>query len=374
MSFYGATTVEDIRVGYISPSDGYITGITVAQANTYEKLNPGTIFILEVGEEVRYLTIDQVNALVPKDLLRTNACDGLQLEADCQPTEVFFFGGNGVGAVGNPIIGSDGALLAIDIVSGGAGYETAPFIDIIDECGIGAGAVARAVIGEGDNYVQPGETGRGVVIGVIIDDPGNSYSSREIPNIPKELTTSYPALLKLKEVIVENPGINYGCPGDSLEITPSNGASLSYQLDPFGQVASVTVVEPGLGFTEYPDITLVSECGVNASFRPVFEVVRDPVDAEIDEKRLIQVTDLVGLKQTGYVDGRAYYGAVFYKEGVRYAGFYETFGPLVQVYDTLKESIDGVVTTEPSAIQRQGSDISSNDPRLNLPGTPDNLI
>ena len=67
-------------------------------------------------------------------------------------------------------------------------------------------------------------------------------------------------------------------------------------------------------------------------------------------------------------------GAVFYKEGVRYAGFYETFGPLVQVYDTLKESIDGVVTTEPSAIQRQGSDISSNDPRLNLPGTPDNLI
>ena len=82
---------------------------------------------------------------------------------------------------------------------------------------------------------------------------------------------------------------------------------------------------------------------------------------------------MVGLKQTGYYDGRPYYGAVFYKEGVRYAGMYETPGPLIQIYDTLQESIDAEVTTPPSAIQRQGTDISSNDPRLNIPGTPDSL-
>ena len=107
--------------------------------------------------------------------------------------------------------------------------------------------------------------------------------------------------------------------------------------------------------------------GVNASFRPVFEVIRDPVVA--DPQTIIQVTDLVGLKQTGYVNGRPYYGAVFYKDGVRYAGFYETPGTLVQVYDTLKESIDAQVTTSPSAILRQGTDIRSNNPRLNIPNT-----
>ena len=82
---------------------------------------------------------------------------------------------------------------------------------------------------------------------------------------------------------------------------------------------------------------------------------------------------MVGIKQTGYYQGRPYYGAVFYKEGVRYAGMYETPGPLIQIYDTLQESIDAEVTTLPSAIQRQGTDISSNDPRLNIPGTPENL-
>jgi hypothetical protein len=117
--------------------------------------------------------------------------------------------------------------------------------------------------------------------------------------------------------------------------------------------------------------------GINAEFTPVFEVVRDPVEAltgAIPPEKLIQVTDLVGLKQTGYVDGRAYYGAVFYKEGIRYAGYFETAGQLIQVYDTLQESIDAQVTTPPSAIQRQGTDTNSNNPRLNLPGTPDQLL
>ena len=83
----------------------------------------------------------------------------------------------------------------------------------------------------------------------------------------------------------------------------------------------------------------------------------------------MQVTDLVGLKQTGYLNGRAYYGAVYYDNGIRYAGYYETVGEPVQVYDTLRESIIAQVTTPPSAILRQGTDIRSNDPLLNIPGT-----
>ena len=207
--------------------------------------------------------------------------------------------------------------------------------------------------------------GRGVVTDVIVNDPGNGY----LRPIPQD--QGYPVALRLKEVIVENPGINYNCGVDELRITPSNGAELDYICDPFGKIREVKVLNPGLGFTEYPEIRLISETGVNASFRPVFEVVRDPI---VLPERLIQVTDLVGLKQTGYVNGRPYYGAVYYDQGVRYAGFYETVGDLVQVYDTLQESITAQVTTAPNAIQRQGTDITSNDSRLNIPGTPENLI
>ena len=140
---------------------------------------------------------------------------------------------------------------------------------------------------------------------------------------------------------------------------------------PFGTVVGVNIVSPGSGFTRTPTISVLSSTGVNAVLKPVFKIVRDPIG--VDPKTLIQVTDLVGLKQTGYIDGRAFYGQVFIKNGLRYAGVYETVGELVRVYDTLQESITGEVTTRPSAILRQGTDIQSNDSRLNIPGTPDNI-
>ena len=212
-------------------------------------------------------------------------------------------------------------------------------------------------------------TGKGVVCRVIVDDPGNGFPVTQGPG--------YPAALRLRSVEVENPGINYNCGIDQIQITPSNGAQLGYECDTFGRITKVNVLNPGLGFTQYPEISIVSPAGVeptgvNATFRPQFEIVRDPI--VVDPEIIIQVTDLVGLKQTGYVDGRPYYGAVFYRDGVRYAGFYQTPGELVQVYDTLQESVDGVIVTRPSAIQRQGTDITSNDPRLNIPGSPDEII
>lgn len=213
-------------------------------------------------------------------------------------------------------------------------------------------------------------SGRGTIVDVLIDDPGNGYP-RPIPDPGDDPETTYPVSLRIKSIEVEDPGINYNCGVDELVIEPSNGAELSYNCDTFGRITSVNIINPGLGFTKYPDIRMETETGVNATFRPQFEVVRDPI--VVDPEKLIQVTDLVGLKQTGYVDGRAYFGAVFYKNSIRYAGFYETPGDLVQVYDTLQESIDAEVTTLPSAIQRQGTDITSNDPRLDIPNTPDDL-
>jgi len=205
--------------------------------------------------------------------------------------------------------------------------------------------------------------GKGVVTRVDVDDPGNSF--------PPPPGPGYPVTLRLKSVKVLDPGINHNCGVDKIQITPSNGAILDYNCDSFGRIKEIQVLNPGIGFVAYPDIRMVTDTGINATFAPQFEVIRDPI---VSPEKLIQVTDLVGLKQTGYVDGRAYYGAVFLKDGLLFAGFYETPGELVQVYATLKESIDAQVTTRPSAIQRQGTDVTSNDPRLNIPGTPDQII
>jgi hypothetical protein len=223
-------------------------------------------------------------------------------------------------------------------------------------------------------------TGRGKICRVVVDDPGNGY-----PKPPDGGTgdSIYPVTLELEGVEVINPGINHNCGVDQVVIEPSNGVKLNYECDTFGRITRVNVEPetPGLprgsfgrGFTATPDIRVITDTGTNFQAVPRFRVVRDPVGVDVEPEKIIQVTDLVGLKLTGYVDGRAYYGSVFFKEGVRYAGIYETPGQLIQVYDTLQESIDAEVTTPPSAIQRQGTDVRSNNPRLNIPGTPDSLI
>ena len=204
--------------------------------------------------------------------------------------------------------------------------------------------------------------GKGVVKDPIVKDPGNGY--------PKGDGPKYPVQLKIKEVIVDDPGINYDCRVDKIRLEPSMGSELKLVCGPFGKIERVDVLNPGLGFTRMPAVIIDSDTGVNAEISTIF----GPEIAPFDVPDIIQVTDLVGLKQTGYYKGKPYYGAVFYENGVKYSGWYRTAGEMVRVYDTMQESIDASVTTPPSAILRQGSDTSSNDPRLNIPGTPENLI
>jgi hypothetical protein len=185
--------------------------------------------------------------------------------------------------------------------------------------------------------------GRGVVTDVIVNDPGNGYLPPVLP------TTTPPSTLALIQTNV--PGVPGGGAGAGA------GGGTGAPGAPGAAAVPLSIPSPPSG----------APTGINARFIPQFEVVRDPV--VVDPQKLLQVTDLVGLKQTGYVNGRAYYGAVYYDNGIRYAGFYETVGEPIRVYDTLRESILAQVTTPPSAILRQGTDIRSNNPLLNIPGT-----
>ena len=285
------TSFDNIKVGYISETAGYVKGVSLADANEYAKLNPDTEFIFIDGDEkVRFLTINEVNGLTPKNLLRSDPC--LTGDQPCGPPKLKFFGGGGIGAEANPVVDGSGNLIAVDLVNGGFGYKIPPQVQVIDPCNNGSGAVLQTILGTGDLT--------GVVVRVIIKDSGQGY----LP--PPQTVPQYPAVLELTGVTVTNPGFNHNCGVDKIEIIPSNGSVLSYNCDPFGKIKSVSV-DKGGRFTELPQIRMNTETGINATFVPNFDIIRDPQPVEPVLTDVVQVYDLVGLNINGYVDGRPYY-------------------------------------------------------------------
>ena len=218
--------------------------------------------------------------------------------------------------------------------------------------------------------------GKGIVTDIIVNDPGNGY----LPPI-SPTTTPSSVLELIQKDIPGVPGSGSGAGAGSGVGGPGGpGGPGGVDAPGVGGVGGLGApgVGPGGGGPggnvplSIPSPPSGAPTGINATFRPQFEVVRDPV--VVDPQKLLQVTDLVGLKQTGYVNGRAYYGVVYYDKGIRYAGFYETVGEPIRVYDTLRESIIAQLTTPPSAILRQGTDIRSNNPLLNIPGTVQSIL
>ena len=313
------TSFDNIKVGYISETEGYVRDISIADANAYAELNPETEFIFIDGDEkVRFLTISEVNALTPKNLLRSDPClTGDQL---CGPPKLKFFGGGGVGATANPVVDVNGNLIAVDLVSGGFGYITEPQVQVLDPCNIGSGAVLET------------EIENGVVVKVIVRDSGQGY----LP--PPQTVPQYPAVIELTGVTVTNPGFNHNCGVDTIEIIPSNGSVLSYDCDPFGKIKSVSVNKGGR-FTELPQIRMNTETGFNATFVPEFSIIRDPQPIEPVLTDVVQVFDLVGLNINGYIDGKPYYGNVYFVDGIKFAGTSDKSGTNIQVYNTRLDSL-----------------------------------
>ena len=120
---------------------------------------------------------------------------------------------------------------------------------------------------------------------------------------------------------------------------------------------------PFYGFTEYPNIYPTSNTGLGFRGRPVFEVVVVP-DKVLSDDSVLQVVDIPGIRKTGYVNGKPYYGQVFAKDGFLYAGISQTVGELIPVYATLESSVLNRQTIQPSAILRTGSETSDDNPLL----------
>ena len=333
----GSISLDNIKVGYIT-DDGYVSGVSIADANAYEKLNPETVFIfIDGNKKVKYLSISEVNNLTIRDLLRSDPCQvGPQ---PCGPPALKFFGGGGIGSEANPVVDSSGNLIAVDLISGGFGYTTPPFVQVIDPCRNGSGAVLTT------------EILNGVVVRVIINETGSGY----LP--PKSSVPQYPAILQLSDVLVANPGINYDCGVDEIVIEPANGTQLSYVCEPFGKISGVKILKAG-NFTDLPTIRMKTKTGVNAAFTPVFDVVRDPVPVEPVISDIVQVFDLVGLNVNGFIGGKEYYGNVYFENGVKFAGTSAKSGTDIRVFETREASISGV-NVPVARVQRVDEEISA---------------
>lgn len=120
---------------------------------------------------------------------------------------------------------------------------------------------------------------------------------KPLANYPSLDTGSYPVILYLCEVIIDNPGINYS-EGDEIVIEPNFGAKAVPKLGDFGKIVSIKVTEGGEGFTEMPKITMKSQSGFNAELIPKFCIDRigeNDLEREPDfQDKVISVIDCVG--------------------------------------------------------------------------------
>ena len=214
----------------------------------------------------------------------------------CGPPNVVFFGGGGIGAIGNAVVNSLGEVVGVDLTYGGAGYTAPPFVTFQDNCGNGNNASGYTVI----NNV-------GEVTEVVMINSGSSYlnyvsGTTEFEEIPQELitpveTTTREYVTCLDRIEIISTGIGY-LPTDSVSITPDlPGLQVKVQITEVGQIVSMEVLNSGCGFAEIPEITINSDTGSGLQVRPVMRFVnrQQYLNEQPDfvPSRLIKVIDCV---------------------------------------------------------------------------------
>ncbi len=102
-------------------------------------------------------------------------------------------------------------------------------------------------------------------VGVVCPEGFVCVNGECVPEPP-----SYPIIVTLCGIRIDNPGFGYECDKDQIVVTPDRGVEIEYKCDDLGRLVSVDILKPGIGFTEIPTITIKTTTGRNAVLRPVF--------------------------------------------------------------------------------------------------------
>ena len=176
----------------------------------------------------------------------------------CSPPVINIFGGGGAECTAIPllgaIVGSTGSIIGVKVTNGGSGYRFPPFVEIVDNCNQGYGAVARAtindvgevdsiyIVSEGENY-SIDTIQNYVVTNVLIQNPGENYTSNDI--VTDNFGNNYP-------IQVSN--------GMIVKITPD-----SQNIDTRTQINTFIV-------NDLPVLTINSKTGSGAILRPILDI------------------------------------------------------------------------------------------------------
>ena len=255
---------------------------------------------------------------------------------NCSGIQVNIFGGGGEGATGKALLGAivgdtfaeqTGSLLGIKMTNGGSGYRTPPFVEIVDNCDQGFGAVARAVVDydpKSPTYLQ--------VTDIYVVSPGEFYPIIE-PDDSGDYTVDH--------VVVVNPGEDYT--QDDV-ITDDKGNVYEKFLDESGRILNVIPPNPETtnveSVTELPELTIESETGFGAILKAQISP-RPEYQGEIK-----QIIDCVSPRDgiVGYVNGEPYYGPFHVMpNGIKMTGVKHSDNDMI-IYDTPQQSRTSTVT------------------------------
>ena len=249
---------------------------------------------------------------------------------NCAGIKINIFGGGGEGASAMPILGAivgdtfanqTASLIGIKLTNGGGSYITPPFVEIVDNCNQGYGAVARTVI----DYDPKSPTYQQVT-DVYIVTGGENYPVIE---------TDDEGIYTVDHVVVVNPGQNYL---DDDVITDDKGNEYTKFLDEDGRILNVIPPNPETTnveeVTELPEMTITTSTGFGAVLKAQI-TPRPEYQGEI--KQVIDcITPRDGI--VGYVNGEAYYGSFHVMpNGIKMTGAKHSDSDFI-IYDTPAQS------------------------------------
>ena len=98
---------------------------------------------------------------------------------ECGLPQVIIFGGGGSGAVAQAVVNNVGQVVGTNLVNGGSGYTSPPFVQIVDPAGCGANASGFASLEVDNDGYETGGVG-----GITITNPGTGYDDTFIGGNP----------------------------------------------------------------------------------------------------------------------------------------------------------------------------------------------
>lgn len=208
-----------------------------------------------------------INSFGEMDLTK-NTCDPKKKK--CGPPKIVIAGGGGSGAEATAVVNKKGKIVGAILKKAGKGYISPPTVSIIDDCDIGGGAYAQAVLPQippNSQYLPGSPQNPGSPIDkIIITQPGEKYLNTPI---------------QIEYGINPNTGIGTTIDG-GIQITPITGILTQPISDKLvgddgkeyvGVVTDVQIVNPGYGYDENT-IVNIGNCPTKVQIGPDGEIIK----------------------------------------------------------------------------------------------------